>query len=105
MPVDLPRVVVAGDFLHDSEDLLKRYKLTIDHFYAVKSRRLKTFIDLRMAAECLLKMQVPHHALRRSLSCSCDPTAKAALPAATRNMPARMQASPPAYHQERKYHG
>lgn len=61
MPVNPPRVAVAGDFLDDCQDLLARYKLTIDHFYAVKSRRLKVFIDLRMAAECLLKAHIAYY--------------------------------------------
>lgn len=46
---------VASDYYHDAEDFLHRYRLTVDHFYAVKSKRFKLFVDLRMAAECALK--------------------------------------------------
>ncbi len=48
-------VEVANDFFHDAEDLLHRYRLTVDYFYAVKSKRMKLFLDLRMGAECILK--------------------------------------------------
>ena len=50
-----PNVEVANDFLHDACDYLHRYRLTEEHFYAVKSKRLKLFLDLRMAAECIMK--------------------------------------------------
>lgn len=50
-----PNVEVANDFFHDSLDFLHRYRLTVDAFYAIKSKRLKLFLDLRMAAECVLK--------------------------------------------------
>lgn len=46
---------VASDYYHDAEDFLQRYRLTVDHFYAIKSKRFKLFVDLRMAAECVLK--------------------------------------------------
>jgi hypothetical protein len=48
-------VEIANDFFHDAGDLLDRYRLTADHFYAIKSKRMKLFLDLRMAAECILK--------------------------------------------------
>ena len=48
-------VEIANDFFHDAGDLLKRYRLTVEHFDAIKSRRMKLFLDLRMAAECMLK--------------------------------------------------
>jgi hypothetical protein len=48
-------VEIANDFFHDAGDLLHRYHLTVDHFYKIKSKRLKLFLDLRMAAECILK--------------------------------------------------
>jgi hypothetical protein len=48
-------IEVANDFFHDAEDLLHRYRLTVEHFYAIKSKRMKLFLDLRMAAECILK--------------------------------------------------
>lgn len=48
-------IEVANDFFHDAEDLLHRYRLTVEHFYAIKSKRMKLFLDLRMGAECVLK--------------------------------------------------
>lgn len=48
-------VEVADDFFHDAGDLLHRYRLTVNHFYAIKSKRFKLFLDLRTAAECILK--------------------------------------------------
>lgn len=50
-----PNVEVANDFFHDCLDFLHRYRLTVEAFYAIKSKRLKLFLDLRMAAECVLK--------------------------------------------------
>ena len=50
-----PHIEVANDFFHDAGDLLHRYRLTVDHFYSVKSKRMKLFLDLRIAAECILK--------------------------------------------------
>lgn len=55
---------VACDFFHDTEDLLQRYKLTIEHFYAVRSKRLKCFVDLRMAAECMLKAHAAYYLMQ-----------------------------------------
>lgn len=55
---------VACDFFHDSEDLLQRYKLTIEHFHAVRSKRLKCFVDLRMAAECILKAHAAYYLMQ-----------------------------------------
>ena len=49
-----PNIEVANDFFHDCLDFLHRYRLTGDAFYAIKSKRLKLFLDLRMAAECVL---------------------------------------------------
>ena len=50
-----PNIRVANDFFHDSLDFLHRYRITVEHLFAVKSKRLKLFLDLRMAAECILK--------------------------------------------------
>jgi hypothetical protein len=50
-----PNIEVSNDFFHDACDYLHRYRLTEEHFYAVKSKRLKLFLDLRMAAECIMK--------------------------------------------------
>jgi hypothetical protein len=50
-----PNIRVANDFFHDSLDFLHRYQITVEHFFAIKSKRLKLFLDLRMAAECILK--------------------------------------------------
>lgn len=51
---------VANDFFHDSLDFLHRYRLTVNAFYAIKSQRLKLFLDLRMAAECVMKAYVAY---------------------------------------------
>lgn len=51
----LQNIEIANDFFHDSLDLLHRYRLTIDHFDSIKSKRFKLFLDLRMATECILK--------------------------------------------------
>lgn len=56
-----PNIRVANDFFHDSLDFLQRYRITLDSFYAVKSRRFKLFLDLRMAAECVLKAYAAYH--------------------------------------------
>lgn len=56
-----PNVEVANDFFHDCLDFLHRYTLTGDAFYAIKSKRLKLFLDLRMAAECVLKAVAAYH--------------------------------------------
>ena len=50
-----PNIRVANDFFHDSLDFLHRYRITVEHFFVIKSKRLKLFLDLRMAAECILK--------------------------------------------------
>lgn len=52
---------VASDYYRDAEDFLHRYRLTVDDFYAVKSKRFKLFVDLRMAAECALKANIVYH--------------------------------------------
>ena len=46
---------IADDYFHDSEDLLKRYNLTEEFFKNTKSKRMKLFVDLRIAYECVLK--------------------------------------------------
>lgn len=56
---------VANDFYHDSVDLLDKYKACyfnekID-FQAVKSKRMKCFIDLRMAVESALKSYAAYY--------------------------------------------
>ena len=52
-------IEVANHFYHDSVDLLKRYEHCIESefpdFSSLKSRRMKCFIDLRMAMESALK--------------------------------------------------
>lgn len=62
MPIS-PNIDVANDFFHDCIDLLQRYRMIIDHFSGIRSKRLKTFIDLRIAAECLLKSYVAYFKL------------------------------------------
>lgn len=52
---------VASDYYHDANDFLQRYSLTVDNFYATKSKRFKLFVDLRMAAECALKAYIVYH--------------------------------------------
>lgn len=52
---------VASDYYRDAEDFLHRYRLTVDDFYATKSKRFKLFIDLRMAAECALKASIAYY--------------------------------------------
>lgn len=52
---------VASDYYRDAEDFLHRYRLTVDDFYAIKSKRFKLFVDLRMAAECALKASIVYH--------------------------------------------
>lgn len=56
-----PNAEVANDFFHDCLDFLHRYRLTGDAFYAIKSKRLKLFLDLRMAVECVLKAVIAYH--------------------------------------------
>lgn len=48
-------VYVAGDFFTDGVDLLERFKPYFENYFGIKSRRLKCFIDLRMACESFLK--------------------------------------------------
>lgn len=48
----------ADDFFHDSLDFLHRYRITVEHFLGIKSKRMKLFLDLRMAAECILKAKI-----------------------------------------------
>lgn len=54
-------VEVAQSFFLDCGDLLHRYDKTIDTFFAIKSRRLKCFNDLRGAYECALKCAIAYH--------------------------------------------
>ncbi|WP_330114359.1 hypothetical protein SA496_20150 [Pseudomonas sp. JS3066] len=56
-----PSVEIANDFFHDCQDFLHRYRLTVESFYAVKSKRMKLFLDLRMAAECLMKAYLAYN--------------------------------------------
>ena len=56
-----PNIEAANDFLHDCLDFLHRYRLTVNAFYAVRSKRWKLFIDLRMATECALKAVIALH--------------------------------------------
>jgi hypothetical protein len=56
------RLEVADAFFHDATDLLSRYTLTRDRFWSIKSRRLKLFVDLRIAYECILKAYVAYFA-------------------------------------------
>lgn len=46
---------MADDFFTDGVDLIERYTCYFDQYDGIKSRRLKSFIDLRMALESLLK--------------------------------------------------
>ena len=52
-------IEVSDHFYHDSCDLLCRFESSFDGdsitFYSVKSRRMKCFVDLRMAMESILK--------------------------------------------------
>ena len=58
-------IEVADHFYHDSIDLLKRYEHCIESefpdFSSLKSRRMKCFIDLRMAMESALKSVVSYY--------------------------------------------
>nr|WP_320015056.1 hypothetical protein [uncultured Desulfobacter sp.] len=49
---------IANHFFWDCFDLYQRYLLSIDKLYVRKSGRLKCFIDLRIAYECILKASV-----------------------------------------------
>jgi hypothetical protein len=46
---------IAGNFYTDAEDLLNRYSAYFERHFGIKSRRFKSFVDLRMALESLLK--------------------------------------------------
>lgn len=57
-------IEVADHFYHDSIDLLKRYEHCMESefpVFSVKSRRMKCFIDLRMAMESALKSVASYH--------------------------------------------
>jgi len=58
-------VEVADHFYHDSVDLLKRYEHCFNSespdFSSIKSRRMKCFIDLRMAMESALKSVISYY--------------------------------------------
>ena len=58
-------IEVADHFYHDSVDLLKRYEHCIESefpdFSSLKSRRMKCFIDLRMAMESALKSVISYY--------------------------------------------
>lgn len=46
--------------MNDATDLLTRYRLTTKYFSGIKSRRVKLFIDLRLAYECILKAHLAY---------------------------------------------
>lgn len=52
---------IANDFYWDCVDLYQRYKLSIDTLSTRKSGRLKCFIDLRIAYECIMKAGVVYY--------------------------------------------
>jgi hypothetical protein len=56
---------VADHFYHDSCDLLSRFEFSFNSesisFYSVKSRRMKCFVDLRMAMESALKAYTAYY--------------------------------------------
>ncbi len=54
------RLEIANSFFLDATDLLTRYRLTAEYFSVVKSRRVKLFIDLRLAYECILKAHLAY---------------------------------------------
>lgn len=58
-------IQVSDHFYHDAIDLLARYKVCeaseFPEFYSTKSRRMKCFIDLRMAMESALKSVVTYY--------------------------------------------
>src|SRR5438105_15396065 len=54
-PLRRERLEIANSFFLDATDLLTRYRLTTEYFSAIKSRRVKLFVDLRLAYECILK--------------------------------------------------
>jgi hypothetical protein len=49
---------IASHFLADTTDYLARVHLTRDEFGGMKSRRLKWFMDIRLAYECALKAAI-----------------------------------------------
>lgn len=54
-------VRVADDFFKDGSELLSRFSTIFEKYFAIKSWRMKCFIDLRMSCECFLKaLQVYH---------------------------------------------
>jgi hypothetical protein len=55
------RLEIANLFFQDSVDFLARYRLIVESFSVSKSRRVKLFIDLRMAYECILKAHVAYY--------------------------------------------
>lgn len=58
-------IQVSDHFYHDAIDLLARYTVCeaseFPEFYSTKSRRMKCFIDLRMAMESALKSVVTYY--------------------------------------------
>lgn len=59
-PCPRNNVEVAQDFFEDASDLLLRFDLTFDDFSPIKTRRFKSFVDLRLAYECILKAVVAY---------------------------------------------
>ncbi len=54
-------VRVAGDFFKDGSELLSRFNIIFEKYFAIKSWRMKCFIDLRMSCECFLKSVHVYH--------------------------------------------
>ena len=54
-------VRISNDFFKDGSDLLNRFEIIFESHGALKSMRLKCFIDLRMAFECFLKSLIAFH--------------------------------------------
>lgn len=54
-------VRVANDFFKDGAELLSRFKAIFEKCFAIKSWRMKCFIDLRMSCECFLKAIRVYH--------------------------------------------
>jgi len=59
-PPTRERLEIANSFFLDATDLLARYRLTTKYFSAIKSRRVKLFVDLRLAYECILKAHLAY---------------------------------------------
>lgn len=59
-PLMRERVEIANSFFLDAIELLTRYRLTTEYFSAIKSRRVKLFVDLRLAYECILKAHLAY---------------------------------------------